>query len=500
MKTGLKSSQHKENIAFLAILVFSALFYLFNINFSDIWIDESFTKALISHSFADMLGLIKNDFHPPLYFYGLKLLTCIAGISTFTIRLFSVIGVLSTLVLGYVAGQRVFGKKGALYFCLLLLSLPMLASYSHDARMYTWAAFSITGVFFYSWLYISTNKKSDLFLLALFTLIASYTHYFGLIAAFSSNMFVLVYLLFKRNNGWRSHFVFSIGVIVLYLPWLSVLLGHTSKAQVSFWVPEVSWYTILSCFTTPFAQKFWMTWSSYSMVAIIYILFLIAIYRNFKRNDGYGSVLGLSVFIFGFTVMITAVISQFSQPILYSRYIMTIVTMLMVTPTVFFITCKFKWLTRILLGILVCCGLYTSFGSSYFSFGPYRQSMEYLPKAHPEVKKILHVIEITTGPLLEYSENAGLSHYWLNNEKTIVYTNLNVFKNLHQIKTLNEFLNKDEVFCMVSFEELALNKENLNLVLSESDLIQVDTITDNKIRNGFKLLFYILRYKGKSGR
>jgi hypothetical protein len=157
-------------------------------------------------------------------------------------------------------------------------------------------------------------------------------------------------------------------------------------------------------------------------------------------------------------------------------------------------------LTRILLGFLVCCGLYTSFGSSYFSFGPYRQSMEYLPKAHPEVKKILHVIEITTGPLLEYSENAGLSHYWLNNEKTIVYTNLNVFKNLHQIKTLNEFLNKDEVFCMVSFEELALNKENLNLVLSESDLIQVDTITDNKIRNGSKLLFYILRYKGKSGR
>jgi hypothetical protein len=53
---------------------------------------------------------------------------------------------------------------------------------------------------------------------------------------------------------------------------------------------------------------------------------------------------------------------------------------------------------------------------------------------------------------------------------------------------------------MVSFEELALNKENLNLVLSESDLIQVDTITDNKIRNGSKLLFYILRYKGKSGR
>ena len=177
MKILKKLKIQKETFLFLLIIAFSSLIYLFNITYSDVWIDESFTKELIKYPFPKMIELLSDDFHPPLYFIGLKLFTYAPGINDFTIRLFSVLGAICTLILSYTTGQRIFGKKGALYYCLLLLSLPMLASYSHDARMYTWAAFSITGVFLYSYLFIKTAKKSDLILLGLFSLMAVYLHY-----------------------------------------------------------------------------------------------------------------------------------------------------------------------------------------------------------------------------------------------------------------------------------------------------------------------------------
>ena len=130
----------KETLLFLLFLVAAAGLYLFNINFSEIWVDESFSKALVRHPFSEFFKLLADDFHPPLYFLGLKLFTGVVGLSDFTIRLFSVIGALGTLIIGYTAGQKVFGKGGAVSYCALMLSLPMFAAFTHNARMYTWAA------------------------------------------------------------------------------------------------------------------------------------------------------------------------------------------------------------------------------------------------------------------------------------------------------------------------------------------------------------------------
>ncbi len=488
---------HKENLIFLLLFAFAVFLYLFNLNFSDIWIDESFTKALVRHSFRDMMGLIKNDFHPPLYFYGLKLFVTIFGLNNYTIRLFSVIAVLSTLLLGYFAGQRVFGKTGALYFCFLLVTLPMLTSYSHDARMYTWAAFSTTGILIYAILFIQTSKKSDLIFLELFSLLAAYTHYYGLFAAFWANVFVFVYLIFKKNKAWVSHLVSLIITAILYLPWLSVLLKHTQKAQIHFWVPKVSWQTIASCFTQPFAQKLFMANISYILMAIIYILTLIVIYRIFfkaRENKELKLILLVSLVIFYMTIITTTIISFFLQPILYSRYIMTIVTMLMVPPTLFFIIVHNKWIKSILMIILFSCSVYIAYGSSYFSYGPYKQSIDFLMQAHPELKKVVHVIEVTAGPLAEYSRSTDIQNYWYNPKGTIVYTNMAAYDNLIDVKNLDDFLTKDEVYCINTFSQLPFNQENFEAMLAQSTIMQVDTVTDNKVKYGWQFLLYILKY------
>jgi hypothetical protein len=72
--------------------------------------------------------------------------------------------------------------------------------------------------------------------------------------------------------------------------------------------------------------------------------------------------------------------------------------------------------------------------------------------------------------MVEYNCNSGLSHYWLKAEMS----NVDAFPEVHQYNQPGEFLQSGEVFCAVRFHNLELNKENLDLVLSESELIKTE--------------------------
>ncbi len=480
---------------FLLIFVIATFFYLFKIGFSDLWSDEVYTKSMLNGSFPDFFSKFKNDLHPPLYYIGLRLFTALFGLNATTLRLFSVLGVLSTILLGYFAGQRIFGKQGALYFCLMLISLPMLAAYSHQARMYTWAAFSVTGVFIYSYLFMSTGKNRDLVLLLIFTVLAIYTHYYSMAAAFVSNMFVLVYLLCTRNKKWLPHFFSMLIAIILFLPWLYIFIIQIKKVQHAFWAPEVSLSAIISCFTIPFTEQFWTSNYSITLTILIYSLIAFTIFISFTKSfSEYRLVLWLSLFIFLGTISVVTIISLFSQPILSTRYVMSIVVMLIIPPAILFIRMKMKWLKIILIPAILFLGVRISISNFYFSYGPYKQTVEYIINTYPEISKILHITEVTAGPIAEYSSNTGLSNYFLKAEMS----NVDAFTEIHQYSKPAEFLQSGEVFCTVRFHNLELNIENLNRVLSESVLLKTDTVSDNKFKNGIIIQLYLLKYKGEN--
>ena len=494
MKNILNKLTKDSNAIFVFIFGFAIVFYLFNISFSDLWSDEIYTKSLINRPFSEMYAQFKNDLHPPLYYIGLKLFTDVFGLSALSLRLFSVIGVLSSLLVGYFTGQRVFGKQGAIYFCLMLLSLPMLASYSHEARMYTWAAFSITGVFIYSCLFMTSGKNRDLAFLFVFTVAAIYIHYYSMVAAFVANLFVFLYLLRKRDKKWRIHLLSLILAALLFLPWLSMFVVQINKVQHAFWAPAVNFNTILSCFIIPFTEQFWTTNYSILLLILIYGLTVFTIYQSFTKSfSEHRIVLWLAIFIFLGTLSVVIIISIFSQPILYSRYIMAIVTTLIVPPTILLINIKTNWLKIVLMGIILFLGLRVSISISYFSYGPYKQTVQYIADTYPDVHKVLHITEITAGPMLEYNGNSNLSHYWLKAKMS----NVDIFSGIHQYSQLKDFLQKGEIFCAVNYNNMELNKENFDLALSESKLIKVDTVTDNKVEYGNRILVYLLKYNGK---
>lgn len=494
MENILKKLTKNKLLIFLLIFAIATVFYLFKIGFSDLWSDEIYTKSMLGGSLSDFFAKFKNDLHPPLYYLVLRLFTGLFGLNAISLRLFSVLGVLSTILLGYFAGQRVFGKQGALYFCLMLISVPMLAAYSHQARMYTWAAFSVTGVFIYSYLFMRTAKNRDLALLFVFTVLAMYTHYYSMAAAFVANMFVFLHLLLTKNKKWLPHLFSLLLAAIIFLPWLFMFIIQVKKVQHAFWAPEVSLNAILSCFKIPFTEQFWTTNYSISLTILIYSLIVFTFLISFTKSvSEYRLVLWLSLFIFLGTLLVVTIISLFSQPILSTRYVMTIVIMLVIPPTILLIQMKIKWLKIILISVILFLGIRISISNFYFSYGPYKQTIEYISTTYPEVKKILHITEVTAGPMVEYNGTSGLSHYWLKAKMS----NVDAFTEVHQYNQPGEFLESEEVFCAVRFHNLELNKENLDLVLSESELIKTDTVSDNKFKNGIIIQVYLLKYRGK---
>ena len=489
-----KLKQVNQNIWFILIFMFASMFYLYNINFSDIWIDEAFTKALVRHSYGEITQLIKNDFHPPLYFFALKLFVTIFGLNNFTLRLFSVLGILATILLVYRIGQKVFGKSGTLYFCLLIVSLPMLAEYAHEARMYTWGSFAVTGTFLFASRFLSSNKQSDLLWSLVFSLVAAYTHYYALLAVFWAQVFVSIFLFIRRNNQFKIHLFCSLSAFILYVPWFTAVLGQMKKVAGSYWVPALNWQTFLACLLSPFAPKIYLP-PFLPLAFLIYGLIIWVIYKNYiTKREKQGLVLGLSLCMFWGTIVTAIVLSLLMQPILYMRYLSNIIILLLIPVTLFFTSTTNNWIKGIVLTVILVFGIKVSIDGSSFSFGPYQQSMTYIHEKYPEVKKVVHVVESSAGPFAEY-DTMDIQNYWFKPESTVVYTNMNVFNNLIQTDSLRKVLQQDEPFCLVKFPIMPLNENNANRILSESQLTRVDTVIDTKMTPGIPMLLYMLKYQ-----
>ena len=213
------------------------------------------------------------------------------------------------------------------------------------------------------------------------------------------------------------------------------------------------------------------------------------------RKEKQGIVLGLSICMFWCIVLTASAVSMLMQPILYMRYLAIIIVMLLIPVTLFFMNTKNNWVKGIVLAAVFIPGMNISIEGSFFSYGSYKKSMDYIHEKHPEIRKVFHVLETTAGPFAEY-DNFNIQNYWYNPDSTIVYTNMNVFNNLLAAGSLHKVLKKDELFCVANFPAMPFNENNMKRIISESRLTKVDTVFDKRIPQGVYILLYMLKYQG----
>jgi len=125
-----------------------------------LWLDETFSIWLSSHSVVEMLQWIaKIDHHPPLYYLLLHYWIALNGNTPYDVRLLSALFGAGTIPIIYLIGKRMSGVAMGLAAAVLLALSPFNIRYAQETRMYTLLMFNAT-VAIYALVRLLTNSRS----------------------------------------------------------------------------------------------------------------------------------------------------------------------------------------------------------------------------------------------------------------------------------------------------------------------------------------------------
>ena len=124
------------------------------------WLDETFSVWMASHSVVDMLEwIVRIDQHPPLYYLLLHYWIALNGDTPYSVRLLSVLFGAGTIPIIYLIGKRMSGVvMGLVAAVLLALSLYNIY-FAQETRMYTLLTFN-AAVAIYALVRLLTDSRS----------------------------------------------------------------------------------------------------------------------------------------------------------------------------------------------------------------------------------------------------------------------------------------------------------------------------------------------------
>lgn len=323
--------KRRAAIIFLVILGVSLFLRVHDLGKESIWYDEAVAvKDANLAAFSDVIKVVKEtDNNPPFYFIFLHFWIKVFGNSEFSVRMPSVIFSLGAIFMIYKVGGLLFGRNKGIVSSLLLGLSPFHIYYSQEARMYSLASF-LTLVSFYFFLKI-LDKWSYKY--ALGYIIANslfmYTHSYSLLIILSQNIyFVLLFISKKRQLSFKNWLVLQTALILLFAPWINVLINKISVLQQGFWVPRPSILSIIHIFQT-YA-------GSGELLAIFLLLCLLTISKSKKTRKKIlflplrfistmkgphdcDKIYLLLIWILT-PIVLPFIISQFSTPIIFAKY------------------------------------------------------------------------------------------------------------------------------------------------------------------------------------
>lgn len=126
-----------------AITVAGGILRLLLLGTKEMWLDETFSVWLASHSLPELLEwLVTIDQHPPLYYLLLHGWMARFGDSPYDVRLLSALFGAATIPFMYLTGKRLSNSMLGLAAAMLLAFSPYHIFYSQETRMYTLLTFN----------------------------------------------------------------------------------------------------------------------------------------------------------------------------------------------------------------------------------------------------------------------------------------------------------------------------------------------------------------------
>ena len=225
------------------ILLLGLLLRLISLNQS-LWLDEA-TSAIVVRDLTLTEIITKfslGDFHPPVYYFLLKIWSFIFGTRELGLRSLSVAAGLGSIFVLYYLTNRLFNKTVALVSAALLATSGLHLYFSQEARMYVLASFFVLVSIFFFVKTLNSDRVGNFVGFAIFLTLSGFTHYMTL---FMIPVYVLFGFVEKFKFSWWKKFLAShIILVIAWIPWMSVFIDQL-KVGYGVKLSSPVWWDIL---------------------------------------------------------------------------------------------------------------------------------------------------------------------------------------------------------------------------------------------------------------
>jgi mannosyltransferase len=182
-------------------------------------LDEAQTLWQSSHSAADIITLVAQDVHVPLYFELLHFWRYITDSVQFG-RVFSMLFYLASIPALYFLGKLAYDRSVGLFAATLLAASPFMNWYGNEIRMYTLFIF-LTIVNQYCFIKIwKTDSEHAWAFYVITTLLGAFTHYFFFIVLFAQAVFFFLNKKLFAPHALRRFVMTMLLLAVCFAPWI----------------------------------------------------------------------------------------------------------------------------------------------------------------------------------------------------------------------------------------------------------------------------------------
>lgn len=287
-----------------------------------LWGDEAFSALAVMKDWGQMLGVVVRDTAPPFFYILGWLWVRIFGSSEVALRSLTLICVLGAAVFAGLIVRKV-GKTnlGGILTFLLSLGAPFIFPFAFEWRMYALLSLATLGS-----VYFFVCRRWIWFIV--FSLMAIYTHHFGLFTVFGEALtFGILQFDWRKNRNlrglWQGWWPFVV-LGVLYLPGAYLTFLQTRRIQGSgFWLmaPTLGDVTnTLFRFFTGGVRREWRIPVALGGLCLL----LVKNWRQVGREW-----LKLLI-IFLSPVVLSVLVSVLVTPIFYDRYLLSVVMGMMI--------------------------------------------------------------------------------------------------------------------------------------------------------------------------
>jgi hypothetical protein len=233
---------------YFALIVFASgvVLLLWRLTYVTLWSDEfSGTVQLIHLPWKDLLaGNYPWEFNPPLYFLVLKgWITLLGSQSEIAMRMLSVLMWIGSMIAIYFLGKRMGNWRVGVALMAVLAFHPIYQFFSTQLRMYPLLILlSILAFLFYTkYTFEDNHSKAWLFALGITLVLASYTHYFGVLVELGIIVFAVFMWLAKNDRSQYPVFwtvflstLFTLPLILLLIRQYDRYVDKASSSALRF--------------------------------------------------------------------------------------------------------------------------------------------------------------------------------------------------------------------------------------------------------------------------